>query len=139
MNGYPDGDGVVGLGDFNKQTTLLGNTGSLADALPGSEAIPFTIDISSFIQTLANQGTMKFVGFHLEGPAADSQAWVWGNAAPDSGDRPHLAITFSVVPEPPGALLACLGLAGASILAWRRGPWGVARFRSPQVAPPQSM
>jgi hypothetical protein len=126
VNGYPDGDGIVGLGDFTKATTLLGTTGALADALPGSEAIPFSFNITSFIQTLANNGTMRFVGFHLEGPAGDSQAWVWGNAATIPADAPHLSVTFSAVPEPPGALLIGLGLAGVSFLAWWRGRRGVA-------------
>jgi hypothetical protein len=136
VNGYPDGDGVVGLGDFVKNTTLLGSTGSLADALPGTVDIPFNFNITSFIQTLADQGTMKFVGFHLEGPAADSQAWVWGNTAPDSGERPHLEVNFSVVPEPPGALLLFLGLAGVSVLAWWRGRWAVTPFQSSGAAAP---
>jgi hypothetical protein len=125
VNGYPDGDGIVGLGDFPKATTLLGTTGTLADALPGSEAIPFSFDITSFIQTLANNGTMRWVGFHLEGPVGDSQAWVWGNAATNPADAPHLAVTFSALPEPPGALLIGLGLAGVSVLAWWRGRSGV--------------
>jgi hypothetical protein len=125
VNGYPDGDGIVGLGDFTKATTLLGTTGTLADALPGSEAIPFSFNITSFIQTLANNGTMRFVGFHLEGPAGDSQAWVWGNAATNPADAPQLSVTFSAVPEPPGALLIGLGLAGVSALAWWRGRRGV--------------
>jgi hypothetical protein len=125
VNGYPDGDGIVGLGDFTKATTLLGTTGTLADALPGSEAIPFSFDITSFIQTLANNGTMRFVGFHLEGPAGDSQAWVWGNAATNPADAPHLSVTFSAVPEPSGALLIGLGLAGVSVLAWWRRRWGM--------------
>jgi hypothetical protein len=139
VNGYPDGDGVVGLGDFVKPTTLLGTTGSLADALPGTENIPFNFDITSFVQTLATNGIMRFVGFHLEGPGADSQAWVWGNAAPDPGERPHLAVTFSAVPEPSGALLLCLGLAGVSVLVCWRGRWAVTPIQSSEVAPPGRM
>ena len=112
VNGYPDGDGVVGLGDFVKPTTVLGSTGNLANAAPGTVDIPFSFDITSFLQTLVNNGTMKWVGFHLEGPAGDSQAWVWGNAAPNPGEQPRLEVTFSAVPEPSGALLIGLGFAG---------------------------
>jgi hypothetical protein len=137
VNGYPDGDGVVGLGDFVKPTTLLGTTGTLADALPGTVNIPFTFDITSFVQTLADNGTMRFVGFHLEGPSGDSQAWVWGNTAPDPGERPHLSVNFSVLPEPPGALLLCLGLASLSVLVWWRGRRAATPFQGCEAVPPQ--
>jgi hypothetical protein len=65
---------------------------------------------------------MSFVGFHLEGPAGDSGASVWGLGAPDPAERPRLEVSFSegAVPEPPGALLIGLGLAGVAALArWR--------------------
>jgi hypothetical protein len=112
----------VGLGDFVKPTTLLGSTGNLTDSLPSTEAIPFSFDTTSLIQAIVNQGTMHFVGFHLEGPSSDSQAWVWGLGAPDPAERPQLDVTFSAasVPEPPAALLLGLGLVSLSILAWWR-------------------
>jgi hypothetical protein len=122
VNGYPDGDGIVGLGDFAKATTFLGSTGNLPDGSPGSEDIPFSFDVTNLIQTIANRGTMSFVGFHLEGPAGDSGASAWGLGAPDPAERPRLEVTFSegAVPEPPGALLIGLGLAGVAALArWR--------------------
>jgi hypothetical protein len=122
VNGYPDGDGIVGLGDFAKPTTLLGSTGNLTDSSPGSENVSFSFDATNLIQAIANQGTMRFVGFHLEGPSVDSEAWVWGLGAPDPTERPRLEVTFSAasVPEPPGALLLGLGLVSLSILAWWR-------------------
>jgi hypothetical protein len=123
VNGYLDGDGIVGLGDFVKATTFLGSTGNLTDAVPGVEHIPFRLDVTSFLQSLADEATKKFVGFHLEGPSGDSEAWVWGSAAPDPGDRPRLKVTFSAVPEPPGALLISLGTMGLSVLAWWRRRW----------------
>jgi hypothetical protein len=126
VNGYLDGDGIVGLGDFVKTTTALGSTGKLTDAVPGTEHIPFRVDVTSFLQSLADEATKHFVGFHLEGPSGDSQAWVWGSAAPDSGDRPQLEVTFSAVPEPPGALLISLGTVGLSALAWWHRRWAAA-------------
>jgi hypothetical protein len=118
VNGYGDGDGIVGLGDFVKPTTLLGITGTLSDAVAGSEEVPFRFDVTSFLQSLANLGTPA-VGFHLEGPSGDSSAWVWGNAASDSADRPSLEVTFAAasVPEPASALLIGLGIMGALVLA----------------------
>ena len=126
VNGYLDGDGVVGLGDFVKPTTLLGSTGNLADAVPGAEHLPFRVDVTSFLQSLANQAAQHFVGFHLEGPSGDSEAWVSGSAAPDPGDQPRLFVTFSAVPEPSGALLISLGTVGLSALLWWRRRWRVA-------------
>jgi hypothetical protein len=120
VNGYPDGDGVVGLGDFVKPTTLLGSTGNLTDALPGTVDIPFSFDVTSFLQTLANNGTMRWVGFHLEGPGGDSQAWVWGNAAPNPGEQPRLEVTFAAAPEPAGVVLLGLGFAGLAYLSSKR-------------------
>ena len=125
VNGYGDGDGIVGLGDFVKPTTLLGSTGNLTDAVAGSEHVPFSFDVTSFLQSLVNLGTPA-VGFHLEGPSNDSSAWVWGSAAPDSADRPILEVTFAAVPEPASALLIVLGIMGASVLGWWRGRWAVA-------------
>src|SRR5262249_21310495 len=83
VNGYADGAGLVGLGAFPKTTALLGSTGNLPPAPPGSETVPFDVDITGFIQSIANNGA-RFVGFHLEGPGGDSEAWLWGSAAPDS-------------------------------------------------------
>jgi hypothetical protein len=122
VNGYPDGDGIVGLGDFAKATTFLGSTDNLSDGPPGTEDFPFSFDVTNLIQTIASRGTMSFVGFHLEGPAGDSGASVWGLGAPDPAERPRLEVTFSegAVPEPPGALRIGLGLAGVAALArWR--------------------
>jgi hypothetical protein len=123
VNGYPDGDGIVGLGDFTKATTFLGSTGNLPNASPGTENIPFGFDVTNLIQSIANQAIMRFVGFHLEGPGVDSGASVWGPAAPDPTERPRLEVTFTAgaVPEPPGALLIGLGLAGLAALARWRG------------------
>jgi hypothetical protein len=127
VNGYPDGDGLVGPGDFLKKTTFLGSTGNLPDGSAGSENIPFRFDVTNLIQSIASKGTMRFVGFHLEGPGSDSEAWVWGLGAPDLAERPRLEVTFSAgsVPEPPGALLIGLGIAGPAALGWwcgrRRG------------------
>lgn len=119
VNGYPDGDGIVGLGDFVKTTTLLGNTGDLPNGSPGSLNIPFQFDVTNFIQSIAD-GKSPFVGFHLEGPAGDSSESIWGNGAPNPAEVPHLAISFTAVPEPSGALLMGLGLVGLLALAWRR-------------------
>jgi hypothetical protein len=121
VNGYQDGDGIVGLGDFPKATTLLGSTGPLANGAVGSLDVPFTFDVTSFIQQLANNGG-KFVGFHFEGPAGDSSATVWGASAPLAAERPTLSITFTpnAVPEPSGVLLTGLGAAGLAVMAWRQ-------------------
>jgi hypothetical protein len=119
VNGYADGDGVVGLGDFLKPTTLLGSTGNLADGSPGSLNVPFTFDVTGFLQSLVNNKT-PFVGFHLEGPAAASNAFIWDGGAPNPAALPSLAITFSAaaaVPEPASALLTTLGLVGVAVLA----------------------
>jgi hypothetical protein len=124
VNGYPDGDGIVGLGDFAKATTFLGSTGNLPDGSPGTENIPFSFDVTNLIQAIADRGTMRFVGFHLEGPASDSGASVWGLGAPDPAERPRLEVSFTAgaVPEPPGALLIGLGIAGLAVLVrWRAG------------------
>jgi hypothetical protein len=131
VNGYPDGDGIVGLGDFAKKTTFLGSTGNLTDSPLGTESIPFSFDVTNLIQSIADQGKMRFVGFHLEGPVSDSEAWVWGLAAPDPAARPGLEVTFSAgsVPEPPGALLMGLGLAGLGTLAWWRNRWAKVQSR----------
>jgi hypothetical protein len=128
VNGYPDGDGLVGLGDFAKHTTLIGSTGNLPDGTAGTENIPFSFDVTDLIQAIADQRTMRFVGFHLEGPAGDSEAWVWGLAAPDPAERPRLEVTFSsAVPEPPGALLIGLGIAGLAALARWHDRWAKVR------------
>jgi hypothetical protein len=129
VNGYPDGDGIAGPGDFAKKTTFLGSTGSLPDGLPGTENIPFQFDVTGLIQAIADRGTMRFVGFHLEGPALDSGASIWGLAAPDPAERPRLEVDFSAgaVPEPPGALLIGLGFAGLAVLGRWRGRWAGGR------------
>jgi hypothetical protein len=112
----------VGLGDFAKKTTFLGITGSLPDGFPGTEDIPFGFDVTNLMQAIADRGTMRFVGFHLKGSSDDSEAWVWGVAAPDPAEQPRLEVAFWVgaVPEPPAALLLGVGLAG---LAWWRNRW----------------
>jgi hypothetical protein len=111
VNGYPDGDGLIGLGDFLKPTTPLGSTGNLAPALPGSENIPFAFDVTNFLQTLANNRA-PFVGFRLDGPPGVSEAWIFGSAASDPGERPQLEITFTpaaAVAEPSVAMLLGVG------------------------------
>jgi hypothetical protein len=119
VNGYADGDGLVGLGDFPKVTTLLGNTGNPPNGAPGTLDIPMTFDVTSFIQTLANNKA-PFVGFHLEGPTRDSSTTIWGSAAANPAERPNLSITFTV-PEPSSVVLTGLGAAGLGAVAWRRG------------------
>jgi hypothetical protein len=127
VNGYGDGDGLVGLGDFVKATTRLGSTGSLADGPPGSQDLAFHFDVAGFIQSLANSRT-PFVGFHLEGPANDSNAWVWGSAAADPAERPSLMITFTqAVPEPSVPALVGLGVVALSAASWCRRRWAAAR------------
>jgi len=69
VNGYGAGDGIVGLGDFVKHTTLLGSTGTLSDAVAGSEQVSFRIDVTSFLQSLANKGT-RLSGSISRDPAA---------------------------------------------------------------------
>jgi hypothetical protein len=135
VNGYPDGDGIVGLGDFEKPTTFLGATGALPDGFLGTEDIPFQFDVTGLIQSIADHRTMNFVGFHLEGPAVDSEAFIWGLASPDPAEQPRLEITFTglAVPEPRGALLMGLGLAGPVVLAWWRRRRATFQSRGPEV------
>jgi hypothetical protein len=129
VNGYADGDGLVGLGDFVKPTTLLGNTGILSPAPPGSENIPFAFDVTNFLQTIANNRA-PFVGFRLDGPPGVSDAWLWGSAAPVSAERPQLEITFTpaaaAVAEPSVALLLGVGIVILSGAAWCRRSRAVA-------------
>jgi hypothetical protein len=120
INGYGDGDGVVGLGDFRKATTTLGQTGPLPDGDSGSLALPFDFNVTAFLQSLVD-GKTPAAGFHLEGPAADSQIAIWGSAANDPNLRPLLSISFAPVPEPSSLVLVGLGLAGLMIFA-RRHP-----------------
>jgi hypothetical protein len=122
VNGYPDGDGIVGLGDFLKPTTPLGGTGNLPQGAPGSLEIPFQIDATALIQSLVNART-RFVGFHFEGPGGDSSESIWGSDPANAAAlRPHLDITFTAaVPEPSSVLLMAIGMAGISGAAWRRG------------------
>jgi hypothetical protein len=115
---YGDGDAVIGLGDFVKNTTLIGTTGLLPNGPPGTLNIPFSFDVTDFIQGLVNNRTPA-VGFLLNGPAGDADAWIWGSAAPDPNQRPHLTISFTAVPEPPAALLMGLGLVGVLALVRR--------------------
>jgi hypothetical protein len=113
INGYPDGDGIIGLGDFLKPTTSLGRTATLLNAAPGSESLSFQFDVTSFLQVLADKGT-KFVGFHLEGPSGDSSESIWGSAAVNPSVRPNLTIDFTAnpVPEPSSLLLFASGAIG---------------------------
>jgi hypothetical protein len=118
VSGYADADGVVGLGDFHKPTTSLGNTGVLPNSGPTSLNIPFDFDVTSFMQSLVNNGTL-FAGFRLD-VENTSNVNVWDSGAPDPTQRPRLAITFSAVPEPPSAWLMGLGIVGLLAVAWRR-------------------
>jgi hypothetical protein len=130
VNGYGDGDGIVGLGDFLKPTTLLGSTGNLPEGAPGTLDLPFHVDARAFIQSLVNSKT-RFVGFHFEGPGGDSSESIWGSAPINTaGVRPHLDITFTAaVPEPSSVLLMGMGIGtvGLSGAAWRRGRRASAR------------
>jgi hypothetical protein len=119
VSGYADSDGVVKLVDFQKPTTSLGNTGVLPNSGPTSLNIPFDFNITSFIQSLVNDRT-PFVGFRLD-VEGTSNVNVWDSLAPDPAQRPHLAITFSALPEPPSARLMGLGIVGLLAVAWRRG------------------
>ena len=124
MSGYADADGVVGLDDFHKPTTSLGNTGGLPNSGPTSLNIPFDFDVTSFIQSLVNNGSL-FAGFRLD-LENNGNVNVWGSDAPDPTQRPRLAITFSAVPEPPSAWLMGLGIVGLLAVAWRRRVLAVA-------------
>jgi hypothetical protein len=131
VNGYGDGDGIVGLGDFLKATSLLGSTGNLQEGAPGSLDIPFLVDATALIQSLVNNKT-KFVGFHFEGPTGDSSESIWGSAPTNSANlRPHLDITFTTaVPEPSSVLLMGIGMVALSGAALRRGRWSSAPARA---------
>ena len=125
VSGYADADGVVGLDDFHKPTTSIGNTGVLPESAgPTGLNIPFDFNVTSFIQSLVNDRT-PFVGFRLDVEGA-SNVNVWDSRAPDPAQRPRLEVTFSSVPEPPGALLMGLGLVGLLAVAWRRSRLAVA-------------
>src|SRR5262249_56866858 len=115
-----------GLGVSARATPSLGSTATPADGPAGREDLLSSSDGTTLTKPTANRRTMSFVGSPLEGPAGDSGASVWGLGAPDPAERPRLEVTFSdgAVPEPPGALLIGLGLAGMAALArWcdRRG------------------
>ena len=86
VSGYADVDGVVGLDDFHKPTTSLGNTGVLPNSGPTSLNIPFDFDVTSFIQSLVNNGT-PFAGFRLD-VETNSDVNVWDSGAPDPTQRP---------------------------------------------------
>ena len=65
VSGYADADGVVGLDDFHKPTTFIGNTGVLPNSGPTSLNIPFDFNATNFIQSLVNDRT-PFAGFRLD-------------------------------------------------------------------------
>jgi hypothetical protein len=120
VGGYADGDGLVGLGDFVKPTALVGTTGSLPDGAPGTQDTPFRFDVTSFLQSIVDNKA-PFVGFHMVSPSNDSNAWVWGSAAPDPAERPQLSVTFTAVPEPSAFVLGGLGLGLTALALAARG------------------
>jgi hypothetical protein len=120
VSGYADNAGVVTLADFSKPASLVGAITGLpfASGPPGSLDLNFTFDVTGFIQSLVNARS-DFVGFVLtDATAGGGTVDDWSAESTDPTRRPNLTITFSAggVPEPPGALLLGLGLAGLLVL-----------------------
>ena len=126
VSGYADADGVVGLDDFHKPTTFIGNTGVLPNSAgPTSLNIPFDFNATNFIQSLVNDRT-PFAGFRLD-VEGTSNVNVWDSLAPDPAQRPRLEVTFSFRrARAPGRRLMGLGIVGLLAVAWRRGLLAVA-------------
>jgi hypothetical protein len=99
---------TVSLSDFNQGTSSLGSIDLLPPmASPGSLNVVKSFDVSSFVQSLVNNGTPD-AGFQFQGSLG--AVYIPGNST-----RPSLSITSPVtlvVPEPRSALLLAVGMAG---------------------------
>jgi hypothetical protein len=120
--GAGSNSGVISLSDFPPPGVFPLPIATIAppqiplNAFPGSVDIPFSIDVTSIIQSLTTSST-PFAVFGFEEPTTANMA-IWGIG---SGNDPVLTVVISPsVPEPPGALLLGLGLGGVLVVAWRR-------------------
>jgi hypothetical protein len=89
---------------------------------PDSAHIPISVDVTGIIQSLTNSTTpFSVFGFEMVPGAI---AFIWGTTPDVSSDIPSLAVTFTPgVPEPPSALLVCIGLVGVSVSVRCRVLW----------------
>ena len=123
--GTGSNSGVISLSDFGvggaiatiRPPQIPTNSG------PASVDIPFSINVTSIIQSLTNSRT-PFAVFGFEEPS-NANVTVWGSIPDSPSQRPNLAITFTSVPEP-----ASLALGGTSVLAGLGYWWSRRRRRT---------
>jgi hypothetical protein len=110
---FTDDDGVLELSDFDQRSAVsVSSSAFTMEWPPGSVSIPTTVNLTSRVQSLVNQGT-RYVGFQFSAP--ESNVLVWGSLS--GGDAPILTISSPsiVLPEPASVVLLGLGLLGAMV------------------------
>lgn len=101
------GDGVIGVGDFDIGSSLLGDA---TYHPPTDDSVPFSFDVTAFLKTMlagpANHFGVRFSGFNLQAPSVLS-----------ANDLPLLTLT---VPEPSTMVLSAMSAVALMIVALRR-------------------